>query len=168
MLENARRLISPSLRSDVPPFIVMDVMAAAARIEAAGGRVIHLEGGQPAAPAPSTAIAAAYAALASGRLGYTETLGIASLRQRIARHYAEKYDVPVNPARIAVTTGSSAGFILAFLALFEPGDRVAVAVPGYPPYRHILSALGCEPVVILTTAATRWAITIEALLEAHR
>jgi len=143
-------------------------MAAAARIEAAGGRVIHLEVGQPAAPAPSTAIAAARAALASGRLGYTETLGIASLRQRIARHYADKYEVPVDPARIAVTTGSSAGFILAFLALFEAGDRVAVAVPGYPPYRHILSALGCEPVAIPTTAATRWAITPELLIAAHR
>jgi aspartate/methionine/tyrosine aminotransferase len=168
MLEAAKRLITPSARSDVPPFIVMDVMAAAARIEAAGGRVIHLEVGQPAAPAPSTAIAAARAALASGRLGYTETLGIASLRRRIARHYADKYGVSVDPARIAVTTGSSSGFILAFLALFEPGDRVAVAVPGYPPYRHILSALGCEPVVIPTTAATRWAITPELLIAAHR
>jgi aspartate/methionine/tyrosine aminotransferase len=168
MLEAAKRLITPSARSDVPPFIVMDVMAAAARIEAAGGRVIHLEVGQPAAPAPSTAIAAARAALASGRLGYTETLGIASLRRRIARHYADKYEVPIDPARIAVTTGSSAGFILAFLALFEAGDRVAVAVPGYPPYRHILSALGCEPVAIPTTAATRWAITPELLIAAHR
>src|SRR3954462_7187573 len=168
MLEAAKRLIIPSARSDVPPFIVMDVMAAAARIAAAGGRVIHLEVGQPAAPAPSTAIAAARAALAYGRLGYTETLGIASLRRRIARHYADKYGVPVDPARIAVTTGSSSGFILAFLALFEPGDRVAVAVPGYPPYRHILSALGCEPVAIPTTAATRWAITPELLIAAHR
>jgi aspartate/methionine/tyrosine aminotransferase len=168
MLEAAKRLITPSVRSDVPPFIVMDVMAAAARIEAAGGRVIHLEVGQPAAPAPSTAIAAARAALASGRLGYTETLGIASLRRRIARHYADKYEVPIDPARIAVTTGSSAGFILAFLALFEAGDRVAVAVPGYPPYRHILSALGCQPVAIPTTAATRWAITPELLIAAHR
>src|SRR3954451_13524604 len=168
MLDAARRAMTPSARSDVPAFMVMDVMAAAARIAAAGGRVIHLEVGQPAAPAPSTAIAAARAALASGRLGYTETLGIASLRQRIARHYAEKYDVPVNPARIAVTTGSSAGFILAFLALFEPGDRIAVAVPGYPPYRDILSALGCEPVLIETTQSTRWAITSEMLMAQHR
>src|SRR5882757_10874595 len=148
MLESARRLISPSGRSDVPPFMVMDVMAAAARIEAAGGRVIHMEVGQPAAPAPACAIAAATAALSSGRLGYTEMLGIASLRARIARHYGERYGIELDPARIAVTTGSSAGFILAFLALFEPGDRVAVALPGYPPYRHILTALGCEPVMI--------------------
>jgi aspartate/methionine/tyrosine aminotransferase len=168
MLDAARRLIRPSARSDVPAFMVMDVMAAAARIEAAGGRVIHMEVGQPAAPAPTSAIVAARAALASGRLGYTEALGIASLRARIARHYSETYGVAIDPARVVVTTGSSAGFILAFLALFEPGDRVAVALPGYPPYRHILSALGCEPVVIETTQATRWAITPGMLMAVHR
>jgi aspartate/methionine/tyrosine aminotransferase len=148
--------------------MVMDVMAAAARIEAAGGRVIHMEVGQPAAAPPVSAIAAARAALASGRLRYTESLGIATLRARIARHYDESYGVAIDPARVVVTTGSSAGFILAFLALFEPGDRVAVALPGYPPYRHILSALGCEPVAIETTQATRWAITPEMLMAAHR
>ncbi|MEA2903816.1 MAG: hypothetical protein QOI12_1203 [Alphaproteobacteria bacterium] len=167
MLNAAKRLISPSARSDVPPFMVMDVMAAAGRIEAAGGRVIHLEVGQPAAPAPATAIAAARAALA-GPLRYTETLGIPALRARIATHYGESYGIDVDPARVVVTTGSSAGFILAFLALFEAGDRVAVAVPGYPPYRHILKALGCEPVLIETTAATRWAITPPMLIAAHR
>jgi len=168
MLDAARRLIVPSARSDVPPFMVMDVMAAAARIEAAGGRVIHLEVGQPAAPAPASALAAARAALAARPLGYTETLGIPTLRARIARHYAETYGVAIDPARIAVTTGSSAGFLLAFLALFEPGDRVAVALPGYPPYRHILKALGCEPVAIETSEATRWAITPDLLIAAHR
>ena len=168
MLDAARRLIRPSARSDVPPFMVMDVMAAAARIEAAGGRVIHMEVGQPAAAAPASAIAAARAALASGRLGYTETLGMASLRARIARHYDETYGVAIDPGRVVVTTGSSAAFILTFLALFEPGDRVAVALPGYPPYRHILSALGCEAVAIETTQATRWAITPEMLLAEHR
>jgi aspartate/methionine/tyrosine aminotransferase len=168
MLDKAKRLLAPSARSDVPPFMVMDVMAAAARIEAAGGRVIHMEVGQPAAPAPSTAIAAAREALAAGRLGYTEALGIPSLRSRIARHYGERHGLAVDPGRIVVTTGSSAGFILAFLALFEPGDRVAVATPGYPPYRHILTALGCEPVPIETTAETRWEITSEALIAAHR
>src|SRR5215475_4381662 len=168
MLDAARGLIAPSARSDVPAFMVMDVMAAAARIEAAGGRVIHMEVGQPAAAAPATAIAAADMALASGRLRYTETLGLPTLRARIARHYHDTYGVAVDPARVVVTTGSSGGFILAFLALFEPGDRVAVALPGYPPYRHILSALGCEPVAIETTQATRWAITPEMLMVAHR
>src|SRR6201991_5214458 len=99
MLKAAKQLVTPSARSDVPPFMVMDVMAAAARIEAAGGRVIHMEVGQPAAAPPSTAIAAARAAL-SGRLAYTETLGIPSLRARIARHYGDTYGVAVDPARI--------------------------------------------------------------------
>jgi aspartate/methionine/tyrosine aminotransferase len=167
MLDTAKRLLAPSARSDVPPFMVMDVMAAAARIEAAGGRVIHMEVGQPAAPAPSTAIEAARSAL-SGRIAYTEALGIPSLRARIARHYREVHGCDLDPARVVVTTGSSAGFILAFLALFEPGDRVAIASPGYPPYRHILAALGCVPVTIETTAATRWEITSDALVAAHR
>jgi aspartate/methionine/tyrosine aminotransferase len=167
MLDSARRLVTPSARSDVPPFMVMDVMAAAARIEAAGGRVVHMEVGQPAAGAPAPAIAAARAALGAGPLGYTEALGIASLRARIARHYSEKYGFAIGPERVVVTTGSSAGFILAFLAMFEPGDRVAIANPGYPPYRHILTALGCEPVLIETGAATRFAITGESLRAAH-
>jgi aspartate/methionine/tyrosine aminotransferase len=148
MLDAARRLVTPSARSEVPPFMVMDVMAAAARIEAAGGRVIHMEVGQPAVGAPAPAIAAAHAALGTGPLGYTETLGIPTLRARIARYYSEKDGFQVGPERIIVTTGSSAGFILAFLAMFEAGDRVAIANPGYPPYRHILTALGCEPVLI--------------------
>src|SRR3954465_7667074 len=158
----------PSRRSDVPPFMVMDVMAAAARIEAAGGHVIHLEGGQPATGAPKSRNAAAHAALEAGRIDYTSALGIPSLRGRIARHYREAYGCTVDAERIVVTTGSSGAFILAFLAMFEPGDRVAVTVPGYPPYRHILTALGCEPVLIETTSETRHALTGEALLAAHR
>jgi aspartate/methionine/tyrosine aminotransferase len=168
MLDAAKRLLTPSRRSDVPPFIVMDVMAAAAQREALGARVVHMEVGQPAAAAPRTAIAAAQVALAQGRIRYTETLGVPSLRARIARHYRERYGLDLDPARIAVTTGSSGGFILAFLSLFEAEDRVALANPGYPPYRHILSALGCEPVLIDTTAETRWAMTPQRLLEAHR
>jgi len=100
----------PSRRSDVPPFMVMDVMAAAARIEAAGGHVIHMEVGQPATGAPKTAIAAAHAALEAGRIDYTSALGIPSLRERIARHYRDAYGCDVSPERIVVTTGSSGGF----------------------------------------------------------
>jgi aspartate/methionine/tyrosine aminotransferase len=168
MLERAKQLLQPSARSAVPPFMVMDVMAAAARLEAQGRRIIHMEVGQPAAGAPATAIAAARTALSSGRLGYTEALGIASLRRRIARAYAEWHGLDVDPARIVVTTGSSGGFILAFLAAFEAGDRVAMALPGYPPYRHILTALGCEPVGIETDASTRWSMTGEALIARRR
>ena len=168
MLGKANRALQPSTRSGVPPFMVMDVMAAAARLEAQGRRIIHMEVGQPAAGAPASAIAAVRAALGTGPHGYTETLGIASLRRRIARAYAEWHGLDIDPRRIVVTTGSSAGFMLAFLAAFEAGDRVAVALPGYPPYRHILSALGCEPVCIETSADTRWSITSASLLAQHR
>jgi aspartate/methionine/tyrosine aminotransferase len=161
-------LLAASGRSEVPPFMVMDVMAAAERIEAAGGHVIHMEVGQPAAAAPKAAIAAAHRALEQGRIDYTSALGIPSLRERIARHYRDSYGCSVDAGRIVITTGSSGAFILAFLAMFEPGDRVAVTVPGYPPYRHILTALGCEPVLIETSGETRHALTGEALLAAHQ
>ncbi|MFG1317647.1 pyridoxal phosphate-dependent aminotransferase [Xanthobacter autotrophicus] len=162
------RSIALSRRSAVEPFIVMDVMEHAARIEASGGHVIHLEVGQPAAPAPTVARRAAAAALEAGQVGYTAALGIPALRARIARHYGEIHGVAVDPERVVVTHGSSGGFVLAFLALFEPGDRVAIAAPGYPPYRHVLHALGCEPVLIETRAEDRHALTPERLLEAHR
>lgn len=168
MLDKAKALLQPSRRSAVPPFMVMDVMAAAARLEAQGRRVVHMEVGQPAAPAPSTAVAAARAALSSGPLGYTETLGIGSLRRRIAQSYRDRHGLDIDPQRVVVTTGSSGGFILAFLAAFAAGDRVAVALPGYPPYRHILTALGCEPVGIECTEESRWSLDGEALLREHR
>ncbi|HET9716686.1 MAG TPA: aminotransferase class I/II-fold pyridoxal phosphate-dependent enzyme [Pseudolabrys sp.] len=168
MLEVAKTLLKPASRSEVPPFIVMDVMAAAAQREAQGAHIIHMEVGQPAAPAPTIAIKAAQAALVRGRIGYTETLGIPTLRARIARHYRDIYGTEVDPGRIVVTTGSSGAFILAFLSMFEPGDRVALANPGYPPYRHILSALGCEPVLVDASEQTRWTLSVEALLAAHR
>jgi aspartate/methionine/tyrosine aminotransferase len=165
--DRAKGLLAASGRSQVPPFMVMDVMAAAARIEAAGGNVIHMEVGQPSAPAPRTALDAARAALERGQIDYTSALGIPSLRERIAKHYREVYGCTVDPERVVVTTGSSGAFVLAFLAMFEPGDRVAVTVPGYPPYRHILTALGCEPVLIETSSENRHALTGEALLAAH-
>jgi aspartate/methionine/tyrosine aminotransferase len=168
MLERAKHLLRPSARSAVPAFMVMDVVAAAARLEAQGRRIVHMEVGQPAAGAPASAIAAARTALSSARLGYTETLGLPSLRARIARAYGEWHGIDIDPDRIIVTTGSSAGFILAFLAAFEAGDRVAMALPGYPPYRHILAALGCEPVWIETSPATRWSMTGDTLLAEHR
>src|SRR3979411_3254644 len=168
LTDRARGTLTASGRSDVPPFMAMDVMAAAARIEAAGGHVIHMEVGQPAAPAPQTAISAAHAALDGARIDYTSALGIPSLRERIALHYRDTYGCAVDAARIVVTTGSSGAFILGFLAMFEPGDRVAVTVPGYPPYRPILTALGCEPALIETSTETRHAPPGEAVLAAPR
>src|SRR5277367_1883179 len=137
-----------SRRGLVPPFIAMDVMRAANAREAAGEWVIHLEVGQPGTPAPQAVLDAAKRALGDNRIGYTDAEGIPPLREAIAAYYRETYGVAVDPAEIVITTGSSAAFQLAFLAAFEPGDRVALAAPGYPAYRNILSALSLEPVLI--------------------
>jgi len=140
--------LAPSRRGLVPPFIAMDVLRAANEREAKGHSVIHLEVGQPGTPAPQPVLDAARAALAGDRIGYTDALGILPLREAIARQYRELYGVVVEPGEIVVTTGSSAAFQLAFLAAFEAGQRVALAAPGYPAYRNILSALGLEPVLV--------------------
>lgn len=152
-----------SCRSAIDSFIVMDVMSRAAAREAAGHRVIHMEVGQPATSAPTAAREAAKKAIDSEALGYTLALGSAPLRERIARHYQQTYGVTIAPERIVVTTGSSAAFVLAFLALFDVGTRVALPEPGYPCYRHILTALGQRPVAIKTNAETRWMPTPQAI-----
>jgi aspartate/methionine/tyrosine aminotransferase len=146
----------------------MDVMRAAADREHSGRRVIHMEVGQPAAPAPRPVIAAAEAALKRGRIAYTEALGIRPLRARIARYYGEEHGLTVSPDRIAVTTGSSAGFNLAFLAAFDAGERIAVAAPGYPAYRNLLGALGLEVVEIPVDADTRYTLSPALIEKAHR
>lgn len=137
-----------SQRSAVEPFHAMDVLAEANRMKAAGQPVISMAVGQPGDPAPRAVREAAIRALADGRIGYTDALGLKTLREAIAGHYADHYGVDVSPSRIAVTTGSSAAFNLAFLAMFDPGDRVAITAPGYPAYRNILKALGLEVVEI--------------------
>ncbi len=140
-------------RADVEPFRAMDVLAAANALEAQGRQILHLEVGQPAAPPPPAVTAAAKACLDGGRIGYTDTLGIPALRKAIAQSYQDHYGLSVDPGRIAVTAGSSGGFLLAFLAAFEAGDRVALAAPGYPAYRNLLTSLGIEAVFLPTTAA---------------
>ena len=147
----------------------MDVIAAANARQAQRGpadpHVIRMEVGQPSTPAPAGAIAAAEAALRSGApLGYTEALGLPGLRARIARHYRDRYGLEVSPARIAVTVGASGAFPLAFLAAFDPGDRVAMAAPFYPPYVNILEALGFIPQIIEAGTGTRFQPTV-AMLE---
>jgi aspartate/methionine/tyrosine aminotransferase len=159
--------LSPSRRSAVAPFMAMDVLADAARLEAEGRRIVHMEVGQPGAPAPTPVLEAARRVLDVGRLGYTEALGIRPLRQAIAGLYARDYGSDVSADRIAVAAGSSAAFCLAFLAAFDAGARVALPTPGYPAYRNLLGALGIEAVEIETTAATRWALTPAMLERAH-
>ena len=145
-----------SRRGDVDPFIVMDVMAAAARAEAEGRHIIHMEVGQPGTPAPAEARAALAAALETDSLGYTVALGIPALRQRIARLYGEWYDLDLDPSRVVVTPGSSGAFILAFAALFDAGARVGIGAPGYPSYRQILRAQNLVPVEIETSPGNRY------------
>jgi aspartate/methionine/tyrosine aminotransferase len=153
-----------SRRSQVDPFIVMDVMRAAAERAAEGKEVLHLEVGQPGSPAPEAVRRATAQALEGDPIGYTVALGIPALREAIARHYEEAYGVDLDPARVVVTTGSSAAFTLSFLAAFDPGDRVALAAPGYPAYRNILKALDIEPVMIEAEAEDRFQPT-PALLD---
>src|SRR5271169_437366 len=157
-----------SRRGLVPPFIAMDVLRAANEREAAGARVIHLEDGQPGTQSPEAVREAARHALASQPIGYTDALGIAPLRQAIAAHYQAQYGIAVDPGEVAVTTGSSAAFQLAFLAAFEPGDRVGLAVPGYPAYRNILSALEIEPVLIEVGENAHYQPTPELLTHVGR
>jgi len=157
-----------SQRGMIPPFLVMDIMQAAAEREAEQKAVYHLEVGQPGTPAPQGVLAAAKRALDENRLGYTLSMGIPELRAAIAKHYAKTYNVDLDPARVVVTTGSSAGFVLSFLSAFDSGDRVAMASPGYPCYRNILSAFGIEPVLLLTEAEHRFQPTPELLEKAVR
>ena len=152
-----------SQRGAIPPFIVMDVMKAAADREASGEGVLHMEVGQPSTPAPSGVINAAKQALDGDLLGYTLATGILTLRERIARHYLEYYGVTVPAERICVTTGSSAAFLLTFLAAFDPGDKVAILRPGYPCYRNILGALDIEAVEVPVGPDSRFQPTLESL-----
>ena len=149
---------------DIPPFFVMEVMRAANEREIAKQAVHHLEVGQPGTSAPEGALRAAENALRAERLGYTDALGIPDIREAVAKRYGDYYGLNVAPERIVATTGSSAGFVLAFLAAFDPGDRVALAAPGYPCYRNILSALGIEPVLLPAELSDRFQPT-PALLD---
>lgn len=150
-------------RSAIQPFIVMDVMRAANERQAQGADVLHLEVGQPSTPAPKKVLQAARAALDCELLGYTDAFGVPRLKDAIAAHYQKTYGVTVGPARIAVTTGSSGAFVLAFLSAFDAGDRVALVSPGYPAYRNILAALDIEVVNLEAGPETDYQPTPELL-----
>jgi len=144
-----------SRRSEVDPFIVMDVMEAARKAETEGRHIIHMEVGQPGTPAPAAAREALTGAMQGGAMGYTVALGLPALRERISVLYKDWYNLDIAPERVVVTPGSSGAFILAFTALFDAGDRVGIGAPGYPSYRQILKALDLVPVDIETAAENR-------------
>lgn len=152
-------------RAAIPPFYVMDVWLAAAERQRSHGDLVNLSAGQPSVGAPEPVRAAAAAALHVNELGYTVTLGIPELRAAIAADYQRQHGLRVEPDEVVLTTGSSGGFLLAFLACFDAGDRVALASPGYPCYRNILSALGCEVVEIPCGPQTRFQPTVQMLEE---
>ncbi|PTU55086.1 aspartate aminotransferase [Sphaerisporangium cinnabarinum] len=156
-----------SRRSHVPPFAVMEVLAEANRLRDAGASVLNLCAGEPSTGASDVVRRRAIELLEHGDLGYTESLGVPALRRAIAEHYDRWYGVEIDPARVAVTTGSSGGFLLAFLASFDVGDRVALARPGYPAYKNILRALGCEVVELDCGPETRYQPTVSQLMEAY-
>lgn len=160
--------LGPSRRSAVEPFLAMDVLSSAARLEAEGRTIVHMEVGQPGSPAPEAALALAREALRDGRLGYTEAIGMRPLRERIARHYRDTYSLEVPVERVMITTGSSGGFNLAFIGAFDQGARVALASPGYPAYRNILAALGLEAVNIPIGPGSDWILTAGLIAEEHR
>ncbi|NLS19835.1 aminotransferase class I/II-fold pyridoxal phosphate-dependent enzyme [Rhizobium sp. P40RR-XXII] len=156
-------MFSLSKRSDVEPFHAMDVLAEATRRRQAGHPVISMAVGQPSHPAPQAALEAARAALGHGRIGYTDALGTLAVRRALSAHYQARHGLSIDPKRIAVTTGSSAGFNLAFLTLFDAGDSLAIARPGYPAYRNILAALGLDVIEVPVTEETRFTLTPESL-----
>ncbi len=165
---NAPRPLRPSRRSLVPPFEVMDVLDRVAVLRSQGRDVVSLCAGEPSGGAPSAVSRAAAEIHASGMpLTYTSAIGIRPLREVLAGHYRRWYGLDVDPARVAITTGSSGGFMLAFIAAFDAGDRVALARPGYPAYRNILSALGCEVVEIDCGPDVRFQPTPALLDAAH-
>ena len=145
-----------SKRGEVAPFIVMDVMEAAARAEAAGRHIIHMEVGQPGTSAPKAAREAVARAMDGGPLGYTGALGLPALRKRISQLYRDWYDVDVSSDRIVVTPGSSGGFTLAFTSLFDEGARIGIGAPGYPSYKAIIQALSLETVSIPCAEENRY------------
>lgn len=152
-----------SRRGAVDPFIVMDVMEAARQAEANGRSIVHMELGQPGTPAPAAARAALTRDMESDPLGYTVALGLPELRARIAKLYDEWYGIDLDPGRVVVTPGSSGGFILAFTALFDAGDRMALGAPGYPSYRQILKALDVTTVEVQCSAENRYQPTPDDL-----
>jgi aspartate/methionine/tyrosine aminotransferase len=150
-------------RGQVEPFHVMRIVELAAQRRALGRPVFDLSAGQPSTPAPAPVLAAARAALDHDRIGYTAALGVPPLREAIAEHYRRWYGLDIDPSSVAVTTGSSGGFLLALLAAFDPGDTVIVTRPGYPAYRNLLTALGCRVIELDCGAESGFRLGLQQL-----
>jgi aspartate/methionine/tyrosine aminotransferase len=166
--DTANTILVPARRGAISPFVVMDIMRAAGDRQAQGEDIVHMEVGQPGTPAPRRVREVVKAAVDSDVLGYTDALGNMALRERIARYYRESYGVSVGAERVVITSGSSAGFVLAFLSLFDPAARILMPEPGYPCYRNIVQVLGLEPVRLTVSGETRWMPTTALLASAGK
>lgn len=156
-------MLKLSSRSDIPVFRVLDILRIVNERAAAGEDIIHLEAGQPSNGAPQAVLDHVAEIMRTGHMGYTEATGMPALKNRIAKHYSDRYGITVDPKRILITVGGSGGLMMSFLAAFDTGDRVAMAAPAYPAYRNILLALGCEPVEIPSTLEENYQPTIARL-----
>ena len=152
-------------RANVPPFHVMDLLAAAQRRQLTHGDLVNFVAGQPSTGAPQSVRTEAKRLLDEEVLGYTVATGVPGLREAVAAHHRRTSGIDVSLDDVVITTGSSGGFLLAFLAAFEAGDRVVMARPGYACYRNVLTALGCEVVEIDCGPETRFQPTVEQLSE---
>ena len=152
------QMAAMSLRID--PFHAISVSALAHRLKTEGRSVIHMEFGQPSTGAPKAAIEAAHRVLDTDPMGYWES---PALKARIARHYQDAYGVTVAPAQLTLTCGASPALVLALSSAFSPGDRVALARPGYVAYRNTLKALHMEPVELACGANERFQLSAERI-----
>ena len=161
LLRPAARALKVSARSQLPPFLALDILRTASELQATGQDIVHLEIGQPSTAAPQQVNDALVASLsATATHGYTLAFGVPALRQRIARHYNEWFGATPDTDRIAVTVGSSTAFAIAFMAAFDEGDRIAVPTPGYPAYRNLMMGLGLAPVTVRAGAEQNWKLNL--------
>ena len=161
-------ILNPATRSEIEPFYAMEIMREAHQLEQRGKNIIHMEVGQPGAPAPQLVLETAKKALIDGQLKYTDAKGRIELREKIAEYYSDQHGISIIPERIFVTTGSSAGFNLAFLSCFNEGDKIAISTPGYPPYQNIMNALGLKTISIRATEKSGWTLDLDSIIEIHR
>ena len=161
-------ILISSKRSEVAPFYAMEIMREAHKLEQSGKNIIHMEVGQPGAPAPQPVLETANKVLKDGQIKYTDAKGRLELRNKIAEYYSHHHGVSVSSERVFITTGSSAGFNLAFLSCFDEGNQIAMSTPGYPPYQNIMGALGLQTIKIDSTAKSGWTLDLESIVEVNQ
>ena len=158
-------MLKLSKNSDISTFRVLDLLQQVNQRKAAGQDIISLAPGQPADGAPQAALDYGADLMRHGFMGYTEAIGMPQLRARISQWYRDYYDVDVPASRIVITIGASGAFLFTFMSMFDAGDKIALAAPGYPAYRNIMKSCNLVPVEIPTGPQTNYQPTISHLEE---